>query len=58
MSGPKRVLNMDVSKAAEKEIRLLYQSINDIDQKVTEQIPAIVTNGAVEKSLIHDSIGM
>lgn len=58
MSGPKRVLNMDVPKAAEKEIRILYQAINDVDQKVTEQIPAVIGVGSVENALRYDSIGM
>jgi hypothetical protein len=58
MTGIKRVQDMDIPKAANKEILRLWAAIQDIDQKVTEQVPAIVTNGAVEKSLIHDSIGM
>jgi hypothetical protein len=58
MSGPKRVQNMNVPAASDKEIRLIWAAIQDIDRKVTEQVaaPIIVTN--TEQSLINDSIGM
>ena len=58
MTGIKRVQDMDIPRSANKEILRLWAAIQDIDQKVTEQVPATTANGAVENSLIHDSIGM
>lgn len=58
MTGIKRVQDMDIPKAANKEILRLWAAIQDIDQKVTEQIPATVANGSVENALRYDSIGM
>ena len=58
MTGIKRVQDMDIPRAANKEILRLWAALQDIDQKVVEQIPATTANGAVENSLIHDSIGM
>ena len=58
MSGPKRVMNMDVPQAADKEIRLLWAAIQDVDQKVTQQIAAPIIVQSSEDALIRDSIGM
>jgi len=58
MTGPKRTQDMEIPKASDREIRLLWAAIQDMDQKMTQQIAAPLDVKITEQSLIHDSIGM
>jgi hypothetical protein len=58
MSGPKRVLDMQLPKPSDREIRLLWAAIQDLDQKMTEQIASPIVVTATEDALIRDSIGL
>jgi hypothetical protein len=58
MSGPKRVQNLNIPAASDKELRIIYALIQDLDKKIMEQVVAPLTVSTVENSLIYDSIGM